>query len=66
MNKDHKTRLKWFTDRIGQRIYRDKTTCDCDVCNCVHKEGLIIIDEMHAIYLNDISFEMGIEYRDNQ
>lgn len=55
---------KWFKDRIGKRIYRRKTTCNCVCCQNIVKEGLIIRDEDHAEYLIDISTELGIEYSD--
>jgi hypothetical protein len=64
MDKDYNTRLNWFKSRVGKRIFRDKTSCDCDTCKNVAKKGLIINDEMHAAYLNDCSFNMDIEYRD--
>ena len=43
--------LKWFTDRIWQRIYRDEWTCDCKVCKDVVKNWLIILNKEHASYL---------------
>lgn len=50
-----KTReLKWFTDRIGKVVYRNKTTCDCDICNDGYNKGLLIRDEFHAEYVYDI------------
>ena len=45
--------LKWFTDRIGKRIYRDKNFCKCKICLEVFQNGLIIMDETHASYLYD-------------
>ena len=47
-------RKKWFLDRIGKKVYRDKSFCDCDVCKRVEKEGVVIHDDNHAIYLLDI------------
>lgn len=43
--------LKWFMERIGERIYRDKTSCDCDECKQILNEGLVIMDGQHANYL---------------
>lgn len=60
-----KHKLKWFTDRIGKRIYRDKTTCNCETCTRGWKEGVIIRDEDHAIYLELEQHELDIDYRDN-
>jgi hypothetical protein len=44
-------KLKWFTDRIGKRVYRDPWTCKCKTCIDVEKKGLIIENEMHSSYL---------------
>lgn len=66
MEKDFNKRLKWFQDRVGKIIYRGKTSCECEICDCVKNEGLIIMHDMHAIYLNDCSFELEIEYRDKK
>jgi hypothetical protein len=57
--------LKWFIDRIGKRVYRDHS-CPCDACQRVEKEGIVIIDMEHAQYMNMISGDIGIEYRDKQ
>ena len=50
----HEERKKWFTDRIGKRVYRGSTSCECPICNDVAKIGLIIEDEFHAEYLMDV------------
>ena len=44
-------RNQWFIDRIGKRIYRNKTSCPCCVCETNYKDGLIISDEKHADYI---------------
>ena len=49
----YKEREKWFTDRVGKVVYRNKTSCLCDVCEHVYQNGLNISDEMHASYLHD-------------
>jgi hypothetical protein len=54
---------KWFIDRIGKRIYRKNNICNCAVCLNVHEVGLIIADEMHAIYLYDCQ-ELDLIYYD--
>ena len=46
-------RKKWFIDRIGKRVYRSKTECNCVSCQQSYENGLIILDDMHAIYLFD-------------
>jgi hypothetical protein len=54
---------QWFIDRIGKRIYRKNNICNCPVCIKVHKEGLIINNKDHAIYLYDCQ-EMNLIYDD--
>ena len=56
--------LKWFTDRIWKRIYRDKNTCNCNTCKDVSENWLIIADENHASYLE--MCQVMNTYRDNQ
>jgi hypothetical protein len=67
--------LEWFTSRIGKRIYRNaivdkkiKKEC-CPTCMKVAREGLIVMDKMHAEYLFDTEADFGadgyvINYRD--
>jgi hypothetical protein len=47
-------RKKWFLDRVGKKIYRDKIFCDCSVCKRVENEGVFVLDKNHALYLLDI------------
>ncbi len=61
---EYNKRLKWFTDRVGYRVYRDKGECECPMCAGTVKHGLIIVDKRHAIYLNDMAIEFNIKYRD--
>ena len=56
---------QWFIDRIGKRIYRKNNICNCDICLNIHLEGLIVIDEMHAIYLYDFQ-ELDLIYYDKE
>lgn len=58
--------LKWFENRIGKRIYRDKVSCNCETCNNVWKNGLIVADKEHAYYLEMISRDLNINYRDKK
>jgi hypothetical protein len=46
-----KERQQWFLDRIGKRVFRESNGCACDTCKRITKEGLIIRDKIHAIYL---------------
>jgi len=63
--------LKWFTNRIGKRIFRDDDGCGCNFCNDVVKNGLIVFNESHAQYLAmiDNDFEacgVKMNYRDRK
>lgn len=46
-------REKWFNDRIGKIVWRNKTTCTCGICESVYQNGLMLSDEMHASYVCD-------------
>lgn len=61
----YEERQKWFQDRIGKRVYRGEVSCKCLSCTENGLDGIVISDEEHAYYLNDISFELNVEYRDN-
>jgi len=52
----------WFTERVGQRVFRTKGDCYCDACEKVYLEGLIIQDKQHAQYLYDCQNELGLYY----
>jgi hypothetical protein len=54
-------REQWFLDRIGKRVFRNKTSCNCDICKDVYEKGLIISDEMHANYLYTCECEYTAE-----
>ena len=58
-------RKQWFIDRIGKRVYRGQTSCQCESCKRIGKEGLIISDLMHAEYLYDVEGISQIESEDN-
>lgn len=64
--KIYKDRSEWFKTRVGKRVYRDKVSCRCATCNEIEKKGIVILNKTHAVYLTDISFELGIEYRDKK
>ncbi len=53
-SKEYIEREKWFYDRIGKLIFRNKTACECAICTAVWERGLIILDARHAGYLFDI------------
>ena len=46
--------LKWYTDRVGKVVFRNKTSCKCGVCDDVYERGVLIQDSEHANYLFDI------------
>lgn len=54
-------RKKWFTDRVGKTIYRNKTSCKCAICEHVYNNGLKISDESHATYIHDCEAEYNYE-----
>jgi len=56
--------LEWFKKRVWTRIFRDKSTCTCSTCQDVNKNGLIIIDESHASYLD--MYQEIYHYRDKK
>ena len=57
----NKKRLKWFIDRIGKKVYRNKDNCPCDMCNHVYLNGLTIINDTHASYLYDVEAENNFD-----
>lgn len=59
------SRKQWFIDRIGKRVYRGETSCQCETCKRISKEGLIISDLMHAEYLYDVEGISQIESESN-
>ena len=58
---EYEIRKQWFLDRIGERVYRNKTTCECEVCAAIYIHGLEIEDEMHANYLFDCECDYTAE-----
>lgn len=50
-------RREWFRARVGMRIFRNATTCNCSICKDVEEGGLIIYDKSHADYLYDTETE---------
>lgn len=56
----------WFKERVGKRLYRTKSHCTCKVCYDVFHNGVIVQDELHAIYLFDCQTELGLFYFDTK
>ena len=54
-------RKQWFIDRIGKRVYRNRTSCGCETCKQVLDVGLMIHDMEHAIYLCDVEYSYNAE-----
>jgi len=52
--------LKWYTDRIGKKIKRDKISDCCETCRKPNE--FIIADKDHAYILHMESHELNIEY----
>lgn len=52
--RNYSQREQWFIERIGKVVYRNATTCACEVCKNVHQSGLFIKDENHALYIAEI------------
>jgi hypothetical protein len=46
-------REKWFYDRIGKIVWRNKTSCTCKVCDSIYQNGSMLLDEMDASYICD-------------
>jgi hypothetical protein len=61
-----KNNLQWFKDRVGKKVYRTKSTCNCMVCYDVFMNGLVIADEFHANYLFDCQNELDLYYFDEK
>lgn len=56
--------LGWFKERIGKRVFRTESSCQCEICIKVGKVGLVIMDNLHAQYLFDCQNELGLFYFD--
>lgn len=56
--------LKWFHRRIGKKIYRAATPCNCPSCYEVEKNGLLVGDNFHAEYLFNMQNDYPVEYFD--
>lgn len=54
----------WAKARIGKRVYRPDLGCTCSICRKIVAEGLLITDELQAIYATDCAMEMGYRYQD--
>ena len=46
-------RENWFIDRIGKMVFRNSFGCNCEECKDVEVNGILISNEMQAIYLSD-------------
>ena len=58
--------LKWFTDRIGQTVYREDVSCKCTTCKNVTETGLVIKNQQHAEYLEMIQIDLNLNYQDKE
>jgi hypothetical protein len=57
--------MQWFIDRIGKKIYRSTTFCECPTCSHVFNHGVFILDKNHAIYLYECQV-MELYYYDKE
>jgi len=54
-------RRRWFLDRIGKRVFRTSLDCDCNVCQIIYKQGLIIEDRDQAIFMYDTECDVNAD-----
>jgi len=47
-------RKQFFIDNIGNRLYRNNTGCDCNICKDVLENGIVPMSVLEATYLYDI------------
>lgn len=59
IQEQRKQRQQWFIDRIGKRVFRNDTGCECPSCKNTAKKGMIISDEMHAHYLYSVESDFN-------
>lgn len=54
--------LKWFKNRIGKKVYRDKIDfCKCSMCQ---KQEVPIESDFDAEYMYMVQYDLDIDYRD--
>lgn len=58
--------MQWFLDRIGEKVYRLKTSCTCESCVNVYRNGVLISDRQQAMYLFDVECVCGYRYFDSK
>lgn len=61
-----KHKLQWFIERIGKKIFRTKSKCNCMVCTDVFKNGVIVADKSHAQYMYDCQKDLDLYYFDEK
>lgn len=61
-----KHELEWFISRVGKRVFRNESSCQCEACRKVGEVGLVINDHLHAQYLYDCQNELDLYYFDKQ
>lgn len=54
-------RQKWFNNRVGKMVWRNKTSCQCSICQNAYEEGLLIMDAAHASMLCNYEAEFNAE-----
>jgi len=58
-------RWQWFIDCIGKRVWRNEH-CNCENCQYLMKNGVLILDKQHANYLYELEAECGYKYYDSK
>ena len=56
--------LEWFQQRIGYKVYRTNSGCQCEACTKVYKYGIVIKDIIQAKVLFDAQNDLGLFYFD--
>ncbi len=59
----NKRTIKWFMNRIGKKVYRNKVDdqCECSTCLRVYNYGTVIDSGSFAQFLHN-SQEVGFRY----
>ncbi len=53
---------KWFIERVGKMIYRNKLNCKCKSCSDVERNWLVIMDKQHADVLYNTYCDYNAEW----
>ena len=62
--KQHQQR--WFTNRVGKRIYRLTPANCCKECDEIERDGLVVHNKDHAYWLYVHQNELRYKYADKK